>query len=526
MSRCMLPRREFLWLLAASGAVLAPERLRAAEIAQPLVADRQKVKELCEAALKAARTAGADFADIRLMRNRQQILFARNDRLAQLVDTESYGFGIRCLYRGAWGFASSSIVTPASAIATAKRAVEIAKASALAVRQPVKLAPEPPHRGEYVSPRTTNSFDIPIAQKTDLLLTSTERMRKVQEVKVATGFLYFLGMDKYFASSDGSFIHIDSLISNGSINAQAAGNGDQQSRGYEISALQAGWEHILKGDLVGNADRVANEARLKLTAAEAPTGKRDLILDGEHLHLTIHESIGHATELDRALGYEADYAGTTFATPDKLGKLKYGSRHVNVVADNTLPGGLASMGYDDEGVAAQKWDIIREGVLMGYSSNREVAPQIGESRSHGSCRCDSWEHIPIVRIANVGMDPNAGSGSPEDLIADTRDGILIEGTGTWSIDQTRLNFQFGGDLFYRIRNGKKAEMLKDVVYRGITPEFWGACDGVCGKEHWRPWGVLTCGKGQPGQAGRMTHGAAPARFRQIDVGSGNQAQEK
>ncbi|UFP92879.1 TldD/PmbA family protein [Gloeobacter morelensis] len=513
----MLPRRRLLRLLAASPVLLVPGR---GTLAQPVPADGRLAAELCAQAIKAARQAGASYADIRLIRQRRQVLEARNDRMAQLSDEETHGFGIRCLAKGAWGFASSAAVTPASARQTARQAVEIAKASALSQQTPVKLALEPAHRGQFRSPRTVESFAVPVDKKVDLLLACTEKMRKVPEVKVATGFMLLVGTDKYFASSEGALLHIESLITNAGLAAFAAGGGEQQSRFYEIHPLQAGWEHIEAGELLAHAERVAGEAKQKLTATEAPRGTFDLILDGENLHLTIHESVGHATELDRALGYEADYAGTTFATPDQLGRLQYGSRQVNLVADNTLPGGLASLGYDDEGVAAQRWDIVREGRLVGYSTNREVAPQVGFRRSHGCCRCESWEFMPIVRIANVGLAP--GAGSPEDLIADTKDGIYIESTGTYSIDQKRLNFQFGGDLFYRIRGGKKAEMLKDVVYRGTTPTFWGACDAVCGPEHWRPWGLLNCGKGQPGQAGQMTHGAAPARFRQIEVGSGRQ----
>jgi TldD protein len=264
---------------------------------------------------------------------------------------------------------------------------------------------------------------------------------------------------------------------------------------------------VALADLAGNAERVAREAAEKLHAEEGPVGEMDLILDPLHLCLTLHETIGHPSELDRALGFEANYAGTSFLTPDQLGKLRYGSPLVNIVADNVYPEGLASIGFDDDGVACQRWDIVREGVFVGYSTNREVAAAIGERRSRGSCRADSWASIPIVRISNVGLEP--GDARFEDVLADTKDGIFVEGQGTWSIDQRRYNFQFGGDRFRRIEGGKLGAPLKNVTYQGITPELWGSCDAVCDRAHWEPNGVLNCGKGEPGQSGQMSHGAAP-----------------
>ncbi|WP_218079756.1 TldD/PmbA family protein [Anthocerotibacter panamensis] len=509
-------RREVIKFMGTSVPLLMlGDRLQAQQLAK---VTPQAAEDFCNIALKAARQAGADYADIRLIRTREQSLFARNNRLADLSDDQSYGFGVRCLYRGAWGFASSSIVSPESARTTAQLAVEIAKASALSIASPVLLAPEPPHRDRVKTPRKVDPFEIPLEQKAQILLTANEQMQKVPEVKVASGQMLFIQTDKFYASTEGSFIQIEGLISTARISAAAAGNNDQQSRTYELHPRHAGWEFIEQGDLKAQADRVAQQAKLKLTAQPSPQGKYDLVLDGSNLFLTIHESVGHPTELDRVLGYEADYAGTSFATTDKLGKFAYGSKSINFVADNIYPEGLASTGYDDDGVQCQRWDLVKEGTLVGYSTNREVAPKIGATRSVGSCRAQGWDAIPIVRIANVGLAP--GSGTPEDLIKGVKDGIYIEGDGTFSIDQQRLNFQFGGDMFYRIRDGEKAEVLKDVVYRGVTYQFWGSCDAVAGQEFWRPYGVLNCGKGQPGQAGRMTHGAAPARFRQIDVASG------
>jgi TldD protein len=482
--------------------------------------DRAVLDEMAQIALKSARLAGADYADIRIVEGRQQSLFARNERIAGINDSGDKGFGVRCLANGAWGFASSSVLTPESVQNVAKQAAEIARASSIAKVRNVDLAPEPIHKSTYVTPRVTDPFEIPLESKASLLLECTDIMRKVEEVKVAIAMMYQLRSYQLYASTEGSNIFLDRLIVTAWLKADTVGNNEKQSRSYQASPQHAGWEQIIAADLVGNAPRVAQEAREKLFAEPSPTGNFDLILDPEHLHLTMHESIGHATELDRVLGYEADYAGTSFAKVEDLGKLQYGSKIVNAVADNTTPEFLASTGFDDDGVEGQKWDIIREGVLVDFTTSRETAPQIGSNRSHGSCRADGWENSPILRIPNLGILPNKGT--PEELIADTKDGILIHGSGTWSIDQRRLNFQFGGDLFYRIKNGKRAGMLKDVIYRSSTPVFWNACDAICGPEDWRAFGVLNCGKGQPGQTGFMSHYSATSRFRKIEVGRGEE----
>jgi len=388
----------------------------------------------------------------------------------------------------------------------------------MAKMEDVVLADEPKHVMKFVTPRQVDPFSIPVDQKTNMLLQATETMRKVPEIKLAIGYLVQLKQDQLYMSTEGSDISRDRLITSGMIMAHAVGEGDRQSRSYQAYGQHAGWENIVNADFTGNAARVAEEAKMKLTADHAPEGPMDLVLDPEHLHLTIHESIGHATELDRVLGYEADYAGTSFATVDKMGKFQYGSKIVNVVADNTNPEYLASTGADDDGVEGQRWDIIREGVLVDYGTSREVAPKIGHKRSYGTNRADGWHNAPIVRIPNIGIMP--GKGSEEDLIADTKDGIYIEGAGTWSIDQQRLNFQFGGDMFWRIKDGKKVGVLKNVIYRSSTPEFWNSCDAVCGPENWRAIGLLNCGKGQPPQSGFMTHYSSTSRFRQVEVGRG------
>jgi TldD protein len=397
-----------------------------------------------------------------------------------------------------------------------REAVAVARASALASKEPVVLAPEPVHAGaRYESPCVKDPFAVPVEEKIALLLQVNAALKKNPAIKVAQSSMFFWRRQQLFASSEGSMIESALVRAQASETASAVGESDSQDRGYAIPPLHAGYEHILAGDLLGNAERVAAEAEEKLKAAESPEGTFDLILDPEHLALVIHESAGHSTELDRALGYEANYAGTSFLTPDKLRTFRYGAPIVNIVADNTRPASLASVGFDDDGVECQRWDIVREGTFVGYSDNREVAPKVGVARSHGSCRADSWSSIPIVRIANVGLEPREGRLA--DLIADTKRGIYIEGQGSWSIDQRRWNLQFGGDAFWEIADGKRTRMLKNVIYQSVTPEFWGACDAICGRDEWRDHGFLTCGKGQPGQSGHMTHGASPARFRNLKV---------
>jgi TldD protein len=473
---------------------------------------------LAPVALDNMRVWGTEYADIRIQVHRQQDIYARNDRIASLEDQEKQGLGVRALVGGTWGFAASARLTPEAIVETAQRAVEMGRAASAIGGRKVELAPEQRHAVEYHTPRTLDPFEVPMAEKTGLLLECARLMREVPEIKEAWALIRLLRQDQLFLSTEGSHIRRSRIVPHAMLIARAVGNGDVQTRTYDTWARHSGWEFILQADLPGNAPRVAREAKEKLFAAEAPEGLYDLILDPEHLALTMHESIGHATELDRVLGYEADFAGTSFATTEKLGNFRYGSRHVNIVADNTNPEYIASLGCDDEGVAGQRWDIIRDGILTGYSTGREFAGAIGEERSRGSCRAEGWWAPPIVRIPNLGLEP--GRGRLEDLIADTTDGILIEGRGTFSIDQRRLDFQFGGDMFWRIQGGRRTSLLKNVVYRSRTPVFWNACDAVCGPEEFRALGLPNCGKGQPVQRGMMTHFSSPARFRQIAVGRG------
>jgi TldD protein len=323
---------------------------------------------------------------------------------------------------------------------------------------------------------------------------------------------------KLFVSTEGSHLEFNLLAMQGDCTATAVHNGRFASRSFNTPHLRTGYELVRDLDWAREGARIAEQAVEKVRAPAIDAGRYDLVLDPEHLSLTMHESCGHPSELDRALGYEANYAGTSFLTPDKCGTYRYGSSHVNLVADNTEPDTLAATGYDDDGVTCQKWDIVREGIFVGYCTNREVAPRIKEERSRGSNRADSWGSVPMVRIANIGLEP--GTATLDELLADVKRGIYIEGHGSYSIDQRRYNFQFGGDAFWLIENGRRTQMVRDVIYHGITPEFWGRCDGVADLTHRRRYGFITCGKGQPGQSGWMTHAASHARFRRVDVISG------
>lgn len=481
-------------------------------------ADVTSWEGLADIALGAIRKAGAEYGDIRLLDTTRQTIGGEDRRIARINDARDGGCGVRVLYKGAWGFAASALVNADEVRRVTGLAIEIAKASAALVRDPVKLVDEPPHVDNVATTRKTDPFAVSLTDKTQMLLTAMEKLHAQEGVVRSSANLWAQRDLKYFASTEGARIHFDLLAVHGGISATARGDGRFATRNYETPFFRSGYELITDAEFVASAPRVAAQAVEKCAAPLVEVGPYDLVLDAEHLALTLHESCGHPTELDRALGYEANYAGTTFLTPDKLGKFQYGSKHINIVADNTEPGGLASTGYDDDGVAGQRWDIMREGVFVGCSTNREVAGKIGLARSTGSSRADSWASVPIVRIANVGLAP--GSAKLDDLIGDVKRGIYIEGHGSFSIDQKRYNFQFGGDAFWLIENGKRTHMLRDVIYTGITPEFWNKCDGVADATHRKRYGFTNCGKGQPNQSGWMTHAASPARFRGVNVIAG------
>jgi TldD protein len=479
--------------------------------------------DLTTVALDTAKIRGATYADVRVMHLRQRDLTTKNGEVGTLAQSESIGLGIRVLANGAWGFASTDQLTREGAGACAAKAVAIAKASALAKREDVLMAAEEAYVDSWQSPCQKDPFEIPLENQLALLLAADGEMRRVKGVTLTETGMQFRKIDSWFASSIGSRIHQRKVITGCGIAATSFQGQEIQKRSYPNSF---GGQHSLQGyelveslDLLQNAPRTAEEAVALHSAAQCPERTGTLILGGSQLGLQIHESVGHPIELDRVLGQEANFAGTSFLTIDQLNRLRYGSDIVNVVADARLEHGpgLGSFAYDDEGVPAQCTDIIKDGQFRGYLSNRETAHLIGLSRSSGTMRTESWNRLPIIRMTNISLLP--GSWLLDDLIADTDDGIFMETNRSWSIDDRRYQFQFSTEIGWEIRGGKKVRMLKNPSYSGITTEFWNSCDAICSRDHWTLWGTPNCGKGQPMQTMGTGHGAAPSRFRNVRIGS-------
>jgi len=479
-------------------------------------------KELALLALDVAKARGASYADVRIIETRSQDVGTKNEKVSHIHSDEDLGFGVRVIADGSWGFACSSRLERAEVERVSAAAVEVAKASATVQREAVRLASEDAYEDVWETPYEQDPFAVPLSEKVDLLLGINAELRKVKSIAVAVGWMGFEWERQLFASTEGSIIQQNLLVSGVGYMATAVGEGDQQRRSFPSShrgqVMGRGYEMVREIPLLENAQRIAEEADALLTAPQCPPGTRDLILGGDQLALQIHESLGHPSELDRVLGTEANYAGTSFITTDKLGKLKYGSDIVNFVADTTMPRGLATIGYDDEGVKAQQWHLVRDGLFVGYLTSRETAPVIGEERSRGAMRAMGWRRLPIIRMTNISLMP--GEWTLDALIEDTRDGILMDCNRSWSIDQQRVNFQFGTEIGWEIKNGKRARMVKNPTYEGITTEFWNSCDAICDEDHFVLWGVPNCGKGEPSQGAQMSHGAAPTRFRSVKVGVG------
>jgi len=474
--------------------------------------------ELTNLAIDTAQKIGVQYADVRIANYRQQILATEDHRVSQISDKDDIGFGVRVLVNGAWGFASSNDLSAEEIQRVTHLAKSIAQASATTLLQPIELVPEQSHQDIFTTPYSIDPFDVDIEQKIGLLLEITNALKRKRQVQKANALMDLRKTKRFFANTEGTQLESLVVTTSARYQATAVGDGMAKTRIYAPPPRSMGYENIDTGDLLSNTERVADQAVEHLTAAPCPTGKKDLILDPLNLALTIHESVGHATELDRVLGYEESLAGRSFAVPELLNNLEYGSPLVNFVADNTLRHGLATHGFDDDGVTGQKWDIVKDGLFVGYGTSREVASEINLERSNGTCRASHWSNTPIVRIPNLSLQPGPKRLTLDELISDTKDGIYIEGMGSFSIDQMRCNFQFGGDAFWQIKNGKITGMLKDVTYQSITTDFWNACDAICDQRFWVPNGILNCGKGDPMQISQMTHGAAPARFRQINVG--------
>lgn len=481
--------------------------------------------DLATLAIDAIARAGCEYGDVRFCTYRNQNLYARDRSLSQLSDNVSSGFGVRVLLDGAWGFAASPYKTPAEVERIVALAVEIAKGSRLSQQTRVQLAPVQAYRDTYITPIEIDPFTVSITEKADLLLHLNEQLLRYSEhgIKKAYSFLRFAREDKTFASTEGSLIQQTIYRSYPGFGCTAIANGDAQERNYERPPLNIGYEHINPADLLNQVERVAEEALEKVYAPKGPSGIRTtLILKPTNLWLTIHESVGHPTELDRVYGYESNFAGTSFATTDKLGKLQYAAPWVNFRADRTQPGGRGTMGYDDEGVPAQSWNLVKDGLLVDYLTDRETAYRLGRPSSNGSAYADSWSSLPMVRIPNLGLEPGPDGGSNtatlKEMIADTEDGILIDGVGSFSIDQQRRNFQFGGDAFWKVEKGEVVGMLKDVTYHAMTTDFWNSVDAIGPASEWQQCGTNICGKGEPMQLAQMSHACVPVRVRDIQIG--------
>ena len=479
--------------------------------------------DYCGHSLDTARLRGATYADVRVMHSRQRDLTTKNGQVGTLDQCESIGLGIRAVVNGAWGFAATDELTREGVARCAAQAVSIAKASALVKKGDVSLATEGVYIDSWIGPCEKDPFEIPLESQIALLLAADAGMRRVKGVTLTETNLQFRKIDSWFASSVGSRIHQSKILSGCGIVATSFEGDSLQKRSYPNSF---GGQHILGGyelveslDLLKHAPIIAEESVALHSAPQCPEKTGTLLLGGSQLGLQIHESVGHPIELDRVLGQEANFAGTSFLTLDKLNNLRYASPIVNVVADARPAhgAGLGTFAYDDEGVPAQCIDVIKDGEFRGYLSSRETAHIVGLQRSGGTMRTEGWNRLPMIRMTNVSLHP--GSWTLENLLADTDDGILMDTNRSWSIDDRRYQFQFSTEIAWEIKGGKKSRMLKNPSYSGITTEFWNSCDAICDSSHWVLWGTPNCGKGQPMQTMGTGHGASPARFRNIKIGA-------
>jgi TldD protein len=483
------------------------------------------MRNVANRALNIAQQLGASYVDVRVMERTTEGIEVKNGRVEGVASGTSVGFNVRVIVNGAWGFASSARIDEVEAERVARYAVQIARASALVAGEPVRLSPLASQRGYYRTPMERDPFTVPLNNKVQLLLDADAAMSSVQGVTITSSEMEYSREHKIFVSSEGSDIEQDLFDTGAAISASAVdpSSSEIQTRSYPNSfgrqAGTIGYEFIEAMDLVNHGARIGEEAVRLLAAKQCPSGLKTIVLDGPQVALQVHESCGHPIELDRVLGMEAGFVGKSFLTTDKLnGHYRYGSDIVNLTADATIPGGLGTFGWDDEGVPAQRTAIVTNGIFTGYLMSRDTAPILGLT-SNGCVRADGWNRLPMIRMTNVSLEP--GTWALADLIADTDDGIFMSINKSWSIDDRRLNFQFGVEMAYEIKNGKLGDMLKNATYTGITPQFWGSCDAICNRDEWTVWGTPNCGKGEPMQVMRTGHGAAPARFRNVQVGVGN-----
>jgi len=480
------------------------------------------MRHIADWALNVTNLRGASYADARIVDDRSRGLATKNGKVSHASDGESFGIGVRVIADGAWGYAASDDLSRLAVEDTAARAVAIAKASARVKQSDVRLAPERPVTAEWITPYQIDPFTISVERNIDLLLKIDSEARSVAGVTMAETNMNFHREEQWFVSSEGANIHQTKYSTGAGYAAHAFAGTEIQKRSYPTSYggqwQNKGYELIQELKLVENARRIGEEAVALHQADQCPEGVFTIILEGAQLGLQIHESIGHPIELDRVLGMEANFAGTSFLTIDKLRKLRYGSDLVNVVADARQEHGpgLGTFGFDDEGVPASEGWAVKDGIFVGYLMSRETAAALG-TRSNGTMRADGWARVPIIRMTNVSVMPGS-AGTLDELIADTDDGILMDTNRSWSIDDKRFNFQFGTEIGWEIKKGKRGDMVRNPTYTGLTPEFWGSCDAICSESEWVMWGTPNCGKGQPGQGAHTGHGAAPARFRDVRVG--------
>lgn len=539
-----MKRRDFVQYAGlGAGALMMPSLLLGNDIPTEALLepgmDAMVKKRMADVALNTAKSLGATYADARIGRYLNQYVFTREDKVQNVVNTESFGIGIRVIANGTWGFASTNSVTEDGIKKATEQAVAIAKANSKIQKEPVKLAPVNAY-GEvsWKTPIKKDFKEVPVSEKVDLLL-SANAAALDNGANFVNSALFMVNEQKYFASTDGSYIDQDihRLWPTLRVTAVDKAAGTFKTRENMSAPVGMGYEYLdglesekIDGpaglrlyrnsyDMVEDATIAAKQAREKLTAKSVDAGKYDLVLEPNHLGLTIHESVGHPLELDRVLGYEANYAGTSFASLDKLksGNFKYGSDIVNLVADKTQVGSLGAVGYDDEGVKSKKWDLVRNGVLTNFQAIRDQAHMIGEEESHGCCYAQSWDDVQFQRMPNVSLEPGKEKYSIAEMIKDVEKGIYIAGRGSYSIDQQRYNFQFGGTVFYEIKNGEIVGMLEDVAYQSNTQEFWNSCVKICDKDDYRLFGTFFDGKGQPSQVSAVSHGSSTARFNDVNV---------
>jgi len=510
-------RRQFL---ATGTALLASTRVPAwAEIFQQGPAEDAIRAEAAEVALARATALGASYADIRISRYRRESVATRERQVQNVSRSTSYGLGLRVLVDGAWGFAATNRVEPGAARGAAEQAVAIARANAGLASRKVVLANADQVTTTWTSAFTRDPFEVPLDTKIAFLMKLNETALAVPGVSFVSSQILFVDEQKVFASTEGSRItqRLVRTYPQFSTTAADRATGDFQTRAVVDRAQLVGYEYVDDYPWLADAEKAGHEVVEKLKSKPVSSGRYDIVVDPSQLFLAIHESVGHSTELDRALGWEANMAGTSFLKPTDAGTFRFGSKIVNLLGDRTQPGGLATTGFDDEGVKAERWHLVREGMFVDWQTTRELAPLVGHERSHGCLHADHWSSVPFPRMPNLSLEPAPTEVSLEDLFRDIKRGLFIEGRGSSSIDQQRYNFQFGGAVIREIRDGRLGAMVRDAAYQSRTPDFWASCDGIGGRSTYRLWGTSADGKGEPGQVNAVSHGCPPARFRNVTV---------